>query len=77
VGATRGAAVLGLPLSEVRVVVIGDTPKDVDAAVAIGAQCVGVGTGGWKAQALLDHGARWAFDTLAAPGALEAVLDGE
>jgi phosphoglycolate phosphatase len=74
VGAERGAARLGLSRQEVRVVVIGDTPKDVAAARAVGAESVGVGTGSFRPQALLAAGATHAFDTLASPGALEAVL---
>ena len=44
-GAQRGAAHLGLPLPACRVVVVGDTPKDVAAAQAIGAECIAVATG--------------------------------
>jgi phosphoglycolate phosphatase len=73
-GAERGAAQLGVPLSECRVVVIGDTPKDVAAAQGIGAESIGVGTGSFTAEQLLDAGARHAFPNLAAPGAREAVL---
>jgi len=73
-GAERGAAMLGAPLAECRVVVIGDTPKDVAAAQAIGAESVGVGTGSFSAEQLLASGATRAFGNLAAPGALEAVL---
>jgi phosphoglycolate phosphatase-like HAD superfamily hydrolase len=76
VGAERGAASLGLALAQVRVVVIGDTPKDVAAARAIGAESVGVGTGSFRPEALLAAGATHAFETLASPGGLEAVLAG-
>jgi phosphoglycolate phosphatase-like HAD superfamily hydrolase len=44
-GARRGAEQLGLPLSACRVVVVGDTPKDIAAAKGIGADCVAVATG--------------------------------
>jgi phosphoglycolate phosphatase-like HAD superfamily hydrolase len=73
-GAERGAEHLGVPLAECRVVVIGDTPKDVDAARAIGAESVGVGTGGFSVAELTEHGATYAFESLAAPGALDATL---
>lgn len=73
-GAERGAARLGVTLAEARVVVIGDTPKDVAAAQAMGAQSIGVATGNWSVRQLLDCGATWAFPTLAAAGALDAVL---
>ena len=75
-GAERGAQKLGRPLTECRVLVIGDTPKDVDAARGIGAESLGVGTGSFTAQQLLEHGATYAFDDLAAPGALAALLVG-
>jgi len=73
-GAERGAALLGAGFAECRVVVIGDTPKDVAAAQAIDAECVGVGTGSFSAEQLIAAGATRAFPDLAAPGALEAVL---
>jgi phosphoglycolate phosphatase-like HAD superfamily hydrolase len=74
IGAERGAQKLGKPLADCRVVVIGDTPKDVDAARGIGAESIGVGTAGFTAAALLAHGATYAFDDLTAPGALAALL---
>lgn len=74
VGAERGAARLGAARDDCRVVVIGDTPLDVAAALAIGADCVGVGTGRFSARDLRDAGATWAFDTLSDPGALKAIL---
>lgn len=76
IGAERGAALLKVPLEEARVVIIGDTPKDVAAAQAMGAQSIGVGTAAFSAERLREAGATWAFDDLTAPGALEAVLHG-
>jgi len=75
VGALRGAAELGLPASECRVVVIGDTPKDVAAAHGIGADCIGVGTGGFEPRALRELGAFAAFATLDHEHVREALLD--
>jgi phosphoglycolate phosphatase-like HAD superfamily hydrolase len=74
VGAERGAARLGASRAACRVVVIGDTPKDVDAARAIGAESLGVGTGSFTRAALLAHGATTAFDSLASDGAVAALL---
>ena len=74
VGAGRGAEALGVPLSDCRVVVIGDTPKDVAAAHGIGADCIGVGTGGFEPRALLALGAGAAFATLEEDGVREALL---
>jgi len=74
VGATRGAAALGIALAECRVVVIGDTPKDVAAAQGIGADCIGVGTGGFAPKDLRDLGARNAFATLDEDGVRGALF---
>jgi phosphoglycolate phosphatase-like HAD superfamily hydrolase len=73
-GAERGAQRLGLPVNACRVVVIGDTPKDIDAARGIGAESIGVGTASFSVEQLRQHGATHAFDDLLAPGALEALL---
>lgn len=53
-GAERGAAKLGCTVASARVVVIGDTPRDISAARAIGATVIGVATGGYDAHALAD-----------------------
>jgi phosphoglycolate phosphatase-like HAD superfamily hydrolase len=45
-GARRGAESLGVSISDCRIVVIGDTPKDVHAGRAIGADVIGVTSGG-------------------------------
>lgn len=74
VGAGRGAEALSVPLEECRIVVIGDTPKDVAAAHGIGADCIGVGTGGFEPRVLLGLGARTAFATLDEAGVREALI---
>lgn len=66
-GAERGLAQLSV--KEARVVVIGDTPKDVDAAIAIGAESLAVATGGFSIDQLRDAGATRVFETLADPDA--------
>jgi phosphoglycolate phosphatase-like HAD superfamily hydrolase len=73
-GARSGAALLGAPVEECRVVVIGDTPKDVHAAKGIGAVCIGVGTGNFSAEALLAAGADFAFPDFTARDALSVLL---
>ncbi|NVJ07822.1 HAD family hydrolase [Myxococcus sp. AM001] len=75
-GAKAGAAKLGVPVEECRVVVIGDTPKDVHAAHGVGAECIGVGTGTFSVQALIDAGATVAFPDFSHPQALEILLGG-
>jgi phosphoglycolate phosphatase-like HAD superfamily hydrolase len=74
VGAERGAARLGLPRERCRVVVIGDTPKDIAAARAIGAESLAVATGSFKVDALLAQGASHAFQNLADPQAAAVLL---
>ncbi len=56
-GARRGAKRLGVEQRACRVVVIGDTPRDVAAAQAIGAECVAVTTGSYAQAELRDAGA--------------------
>ena len=68
-GAERGAQRLGRPLAECRVVVIGDTPKDIAAAHAIGAQCLAVATGHFSVAELAAHGCIQAVEHLEAPEA--------
>ncbi|MBU8900062.1 haloacid dehalogenase-like hydrolase [Corallococcus sp. M34] len=75
-GAMAGAAQFGVPFAECRVVIIGDTPKDVHAAKGIGAECIGVGTGNFSAAQLREAGAEWAFADFSEPAALSALLDG-
>jgi len=74
VGAERGAARLGMPLASCRVVVIGDTPRDVEAACAIGAESVAVETSGIDTAALRAAGATHVFPDLDRDGVLAALL---
>lgn len=73
-GAKRGAHRLNRPLDTCRVIVIGDTLRDVSAAHAIGAICMAVGTGGVSSEEFEHAGAQWFFDTLQDPDALQVLL---
>jgi len=73
-GAERGAERLGHACDECRIVVIGDTPRDVEAAGRIGAECIAVGTGGFAPDELRRVGATAAFANLDADGALDVLL---
>ena len=74
-GARRGAETLGTPVEDCRIVVIGDTPKDVAGAKAIGADSIAVATGMHDLAELKACEPTAAFATLADPGA-EVVLFG-
>jgi phosphoglycolate phosphatase-like HAD superfamily hydrolase len=56
-GFRRGAECMGLSAEKVRKVVVGDTPKDVDAAHAVGAECLAVATGTASEAELFESGA--------------------
>lgn len=74
IGAERGAAHLNVHVSECRVVIVGDTPKDIAAAEAIGAESLAVATGSFTVEQLEAAGATHAYQSLAAPDALETLL---
>ena len=68
-GARRGADLLGLPFEKCRVVVIGDTPKDVSAAKEIGAESIAVATGMHDLADLTHCRPTFAFEDLSDPRA--------
>ncbi len=74
VGRDRGLAQLGAAAAEARVVIIGDTPRDVQAAAAIGALCLAVTTGSHDADSLHRAGADRVVDRLDRPEALEFLV---
>src|SRR5262249_56415312 len=64
IGAGRGATWLGYPPGACRTIVIGDTPHDVAAARAIGADSLGVATGGCRVEALRAAAPTWGVSGL-------------
>jgi phosphoglycolate phosphatase len=75
-GARRGANKLGLPIEDCRIVVIGDTPRDISGAKAIGAESIAVATGMHDIAELKQCEPTAAFENLADPRA-DAVLFGK
>jgi phosphoglycolate phosphatase len=61
----RGARVLGRSLEGEEVLVVGDTPLDIDCARAIGARVLAVATGGYSRAQLRLHHPSWLADSLA------------
>jgi phosphoglycolate phosphatase len=60
----RAAAHAGRTFSAAETLVIGDTPKDIACAHAIGAKCLAVATGQFTAAALEAHGADHVVESL-------------
>ncbi|MBX3251891.1 MAG: HAD hydrolase-like protein [Myxococcales bacterium] len=74
-GAKRGATRLMTHVDDCHVVVVGDTPRDVDAAHAAGAVCLAVATGGFAADALTNAGADLVVETLEDPRAVTFLFE--
>ncbi len=70
----RAARVLGLEIDGRNTAIIGDTPRDIEAARAVGALAVGVATGRHSAADLEAAGADLAFTDLSDTAALLAEL---
>lgn len=73
-GARRGAAALSARREDCRVVVIGDTPRDIAAAHAIGAECAAIATGTIERQVLAQSRPAFLFDDMADSGCIPALL---
>ena len=71
----RIGAGLGRAVAAAEVLVVGDTPRDVLAAHAVGCPCLCVATGNFDEAALREAGADWVVPTLEHPEA-RALLEG-
>lgn len=60
----RALAITGCTYKPERTLIIGDTPKDIACAHAIGARCLAVATGRFSADELEKAGADWAIGSL-------------
>ena len=67
----RASALLGVELAGEEIVVIGDTPLDIECARAIGAKSLAVATGGFNQAQLEAHEPTWLVDNLARVEAAE------
>jgi phosphoglycolate phosphatase-like HAD superfamily hydrolase len=75
-GAERGAAQLGVRLSECRIVVVGDSIPDVEAAHAVAGECLAVCTGWTSVEDLKAAGADRIVENLEDPAARAFILSG-
>jgi phosphoglycolate phosphatase-like HAD superfamily hydrolase len=75
VAQARARALLGLDVHGERVVIVGDTPADMQCGRGIGARAIGVATGRYGVEELRAHGAAAVFEDLGDTAAvLRAVL---
>jgi phosphoglycolate phosphatase len=72
----RAEAQLGAPIAPADVLIVGDTPRDVAAALAVGVPCLGVATGRSSESQLGEAGATYTFPTLDDPDVLSLILAG-
>lgn len=71
IGVERGLQITQLNRDEVRVIVIGDTVRDIEAAKGIDAECLAVSHGMVSIEVLRENGADWVFQGLADSGVFE------
>ena len=72
----RASEVLGLSITGERLVVIGDTPADIECGRSLGARAIGVASGHYTVEQLRAHNPHAALPSLAdTKQALEAIMD--
>jgi phosphoglycolate phosphatase len=62
----RAQKLMGWPLEGGEILVIGDTPKDIECAAAIGARCLAVATGRYSVPELEKYSPSWTVESLQA-----------
>ncbi len=70
----RASGRLGRPVAPEEVLIVGDTPRDVEAARSCGVPVLGVATGRFSSRELRACGADRVVETLAEPGMADLVL---
>jgi phosphoglycolate phosphatase len=72
----RACEILGREIEGNRLVVIGDTPADIQCGESIGARAIGVATGRYSVEQLSNFGAHAVFESLAdTPAVLSSILN--
>ena len=68
----RASELLGVEIQGNRVIIVGDTPADIQCGEAIGARAIGVATGRYSVEQLSEYNPYAVFETLAdTPAVLE------
>ena len=70
----RARETLGIELSGSQIVVIGDTPADIECGRSLGVRAIGVATGSYTVDELWRHAPHAVFETLADTGAVVRVI---
>lgn len=72
----RAREMLGIELPGSRIVVIGDTPADIECGRSLGVRAIGVATGAYTVEELWRHAPHAVFETLAdTHGVVQAIVD--
>lgn len=72
----RAEAIMGGPLTGDRMVIIGDTPADIECGRALGVRAIGVATGRYSVEELAAHKPAAVFETLSDTDAVLAAILG-
>lgn len=73
----RANELLGVSVTGEAIVVVGDTPADIECGRGVGARAIGVATGRYPADALAAHGAVAVFDDLSDTAAVVRAIVGD
>ncbi|MEP6905804.1 MAG: HAD hydrolase-like protein, partial [Gemmatimonadales bacterium] len=72
----RASELLGVDIKGDKVIIIGDTPADIQCGQAIGARAIGVATGRYTVDELAEYHPYAVFETLAdTPAVLESIMN--
>ena len=72
----RASELLGVDIQGNKVIIVGDTPADIECGQAIGARAIGVATGRYSVEQLSKYNPYAVFETLAdTPAVLESIMN--
>jgi phosphoglycolate phosphatase len=72
----RASELLGVDVKGNRVIIVGDTPADIQCGEAIGARAIGVATGRYSVEQLSEYNPYAVFETLAdTPAVIDSIMN--